>query len=205
MTTHKRLEAPKSFRIRAENVPVHGFEVKETLSSAFIDSLLFEPKEQVSWKVLSDTPLFCKIEHEADFLLLKGGGHFSATHPCIRCMEDVEVDVQIDFNTRLLPSDKDPDQELDLDAETFDDAVAFAATDGSETVASYYDDGVIDLTQLLREQLFLELPLYPSCDGPQAKNPKECDAETLGALTVDDASIIEHPFARLKDWKRHDA
>jgi len=205
MTTQKRIEAPKSFRIRAENIPVHGLEVKETLSPAFIDSLLFEPNEQVSWKVISEATVSCKVEHEADFLILRGGGVFHAMHPCVRCVEDVEVDVQIDFNSRLLPSDKDPDQGLDFDAENFDDAVAFAAEDGSETVASYYEDGIIDLTNLLREQLFLELPLYPCCDGPEAKNPKECDAETLETLSADEATIVEHPFARLKDYKRHDA
>lgn len=203
MKTPERIEgAPRSFRIRAENVPVQGIEINETLTQKFVDSLLLEPKEQVSWRVLGDTPFSCKIEHEADMLHLKGGGTFTVVHPCVRCMEDVEMDIPIVFNSRLLPSDQDPDQGLEFDQETFDDAVAQALEDGFENVASYYEDGIIDLSELLREQLFLEFPLYPCCDGPEAKSPKACDQAALDALNMAQATIIEHPFAGLKDFNR---
>lgn len=202
MKTQERIEGtPRSFRIRSENIPAHGIEIKEVLNQSFVDALLLEPEEQVSWSVLSDTPFQCKIEHEADMLHLRGGGTFRAMHPCVRCMQDVEIDVLVDFDSRLLPSDKDPDYGKELDQEAFDDAVAAALEGGDETVVSYYDNGIIDLSDLLREQLFLEFPLYPCCDGPEAKTPKECDPKALEALNMPSATIIEHPFAKLGELK----
>lgn len=202
MKTQERIEGtPRSFRIRAENIPAQGMEIKEILTASFLDTLLVEPQEQVNWTVLSDINFLCKIEHEADMLHLKGGGTFQVMHPCVRCMQDVEIDVPVDFDSRLLPSDKDPDQGKELDQEAFDDAVAAALEGGDETVVSYYDNGIIDLSDLLREQLFLEFPLYPCCDGPEAKTPKECDPVALAALNMPSATIIEHPFAKLAELK----
>jgi uncharacterized metal-binding protein YceD (DUF177 family) len=204
MKNRERIEgAPKSFRIRADNIPAQGLEISEKLNASFVSKLVEEPQSSLGWNCIADMQFACEIEHEADMLMLKGGGDFSVVHPCVRCTEDVEIDVKVDFNARLLPRDQDPDRELELDAETFDDAVAKALEGGDpgESVACYYDDGIIDLSDLLREQLFLEFPLYPSCDCEEAKHPKECDMSVLEAINMPSATIIEHPFARLKEWK----
>lgn len=197
--------APKSFRIRADNIPVGGLDISEDLKSGFITKLIEEPCGTISWKCISDTKLACRLEHEADMLHLKGNAHFRMLYPCVRCMEEVAFEVKITFNARLLPRIKDPDQgQTELEAESFDDVSAFVSSDSNnESVVSYFDDGIIDLSDLLREQLFLEFPQYPNCESAEALNPRECDLSTLESANAQAAAIIEHPFARLKDWKPH--
>lgn len=190
--------APRSFRIRAENVPAQGIEINEQLSAGFVNHLLAEPNNAVSWVSLGDTPFSAHVEHEADMLVLKGGGTFNVLHPCVRCMEDVAFNLKINLHSRLLPQSEDERlEELEFDSETLEV--------DSDNVVSYYKDGIIDLSELLREQLFLEFPLYPSCDSPEAKDPKECDMSALERVNMPSATVIEHPFARLKDFKTKDA
>lgn len=196
--------APKSFRIRADNVPVGGLDISEDLKATFLNKLIEEPNGQISWKCLEDTTLTAQLVHEADMLRLTGNAPFRMVYPCVRCMEDVEFRVEIGFNARLLPRDKDPDQgQLEFEAESFDDMSAHSTEGAGETVASYYDDGIIDLSDMLREQLFLEFPQYPSCSSEEALSPRECDMTVLHTVNAPAATVIEHPFARLKDWKTH--
>lgn len=204
-TNERTVGAPKSFRIRADNIPPQGLEIHEVLDIRLVNKLLEEPKSPLSWTSTSETTFDCQLEHEADMLHLKGGGVFKVMHPCVRCVEDVEFELTVTFNARLFPREQDPDFGRELDAEAFDDAVASALADDEETVASYYDDGIIDLSDLLREQLFLEFPLYPCCDSQEAKNPKECDLTVLQMANMTNANVIEHPFANLKDWKPKNA
>lgn len=196
--------APKSFRIRADNVPVNGVEISEKLDVDFLNRLITEPKGIVSWRCVAGSQLDCQIEHEADMLRLKGGAVFQAVYPCVRCLEDVQFEIAVTFNARLLPRDKDPDAgNLDFETEAFDDVSANYSQGDEESVVSYFDGGIIDLSQLLREQLYLEFPLYPSCSMPEAQGSNECDSSVLESVNAPAANIIEHPFARLKNWKPH--
>jgi uncharacterized metal-binding protein YceD (DUF177 family) len=189
------MKHPKSFRIRAENVPLQGLEIKEKLESSYVSQLIEEPKGLLSWTCEGDVSLVCRLEHEADMLHLRGGGVFNVVHPCVRCTEDVRFQIKVDFNSRLLPRDSSEDDgEIEFDSETFE-------ADSNESVVCYYDDGIIDLSDLLREQLFLEFPLYPSCEDPESQDPKECDMSILVTINMPSANVIEHPFSGLRNWK----
>ena len=194
--------APKSFRIKAENIPVCGVQISENLRAAFISKLIEEPSHPISWKCLSDSSLNCQIEHEAELLRLTGGGSFRMVYPCVKCMQDVEIEVKISFNARLLPKEEDPFKDsVEFEMEAFDGAAYSGSFNANEPEAIYFEKGVIDLTALLREQFFLEFPEYPSCDCAQVIQPKECDLSVLEANEAKIPEIFEHPFAKLKNWK----
>jgi uncharacterized protein len=80
---------------------------------------------------------------------------------CGRCLSPMKVDVPVDFELTLVPSDEYDDEP----GEAGERAKApvggsFAARDAEEEV---YTGKVIDLDPILREQLLLSLPGYPVC------------------------------------------
>jgi uncharacterized protein len=82
---------------------------------------------------------------------------------CGRCLEPLTVPVNAAFEATYLPAAENTgqvDQEVSAD----------------DLTVSYYQDDVIDLGQLIREQLYLALPMKPLCrDDCQGLCP-ECGA-----------------------------
>ena len=69
---------------------------------------------------------------------------------CSRCLEGFQVPVESTFDVQYLPTTAapaDPDREVGE----------------QEPDTAFYQDGVIDLRQLVREQIFLMLPMKPLC------------------------------------------
>jgi uncharacterized protein len=74
--------------------------------------------------------------------------------PCSRCLEPITVAVDVPFDLRYQPHvSSAPGREDERELEEDDFGTAF------------YDDGQIDLGQLMREQFYLALPMKPLCDA----------------------------------------
>ena len=70
--------------------------------------------------------------------------------PCSRCLEPFRLPVDAEIDLRYLPaSELSSDDEREIAEEDVD--------------ISYYRDDQIDLTELLREQFYLALPMKPLC------------------------------------------
>jgi uncharacterized protein len=69
---------------------------------------------------------------------------------CSRCLEGFLVPVDATFDLTYLPAAVEP-------------AAAEQEVAEDDLGTSYYRDGVIDLADLVREQLFLALPMKPLC------------------------------------------
>jgi uncharacterized protein len=83
------------------------------------------------------------------------------TVPCGRCLAPVPVDVPVDFELTLVPSDEYADEShADHDRGRGPIGGSFASDDAEEEV---YTGKVIDLDPILREQVLLALPSYPVC------------------------------------------
>lgn len=83
------------------------------------------------------------------------------TVACGRCLQPVPVDVPVDFELTLVPSDEYEDEPRgEKDDATGKVAGSFEPAQAEEEI---YTGKVIDLDPLLREQLVLALPGYPVC------------------------------------------
>ncbi len=99
------------------------------------------------------TPVVVSAEARKDAGKVRLAGHLSTTLECAcsRCLEPLPVAVDSPFDLFFLP------------------APGTAAGGGEEEVSdddlgvSYYKDDVIDLGEVVREQLFLALPMKPLC------------------------------------------
>jgi uncharacterized protein len=76
---------------------------------------------------------------------------------CSRCLEPFEVPVALDLDLLFLPATANASGRRDDDEEG-GDAIA-----DDDLGVSYYRDDVLDLSEIIREQFYLALPMKPLC------------------------------------------
>lgn len=96
---------------------------------------------------------------------------------CSRCLEPFETPVDAAFDLRYQPRNQ---AAAEVEREVQEDDFA----------ASFYDDEVIDLGQMMREQFYLALPMKPLCtDGCRGLCP-QCGT-----------NLNKAPCACARDWE----
>jgi uncharacterized protein len=102
-----------------------------------------------------------KLEKVERRVLVKAHGKAELQVPCGRCLQPVALDVPVDFELTLVPSDEYVDEPRgEKDAGAVRVAGSFEPGQVEEEV---YSGKVVDLDPILREQLLLALPGYPVC------------------------------------------
>jgi uncharacterized protein len=112
----------------------------------------FGPEDD--YRLVSPVHLALDLHKDRNKLRLKGRLHTVIELACSRCLEAFPVPVDGVIDVLYLPSESGPahGDEHELRDEDFG------------TV--YYDDGVINLADLVREQVYLAMPMKPLCqDG----------------------------------------
>src|SRR5688572_11241387 len=108
------------------------------------------PDDSDAYRVVAPVHLAFEIHKDKDRFRLVGMVTAELELSCGRCLEPYRLSVSAPFDLRYLPAtaaSTEPEQEVeDADLET-----------------SYYRDEQIDLTELLREQFYLVLPMKPLC------------------------------------------
>lgn len=115
-----------------------------------------------------------RSDHE---VRLQGRINARAEIDCDRCLKQVVVPVETDFDVTYVP------------------AADYVETEAAELQAedmglSVYEDGAIDLDELVREQVLLALPtralcgedckgLCPVCGANRNENPCECESKEI--------------------------
>ena len=106
--------------------------------------------ERDVYHVVSPVELAFEIHKDKDTFRLVGTVGAELELACSRCLEPFRFPVTTAFDLRYLPASAvstEPEREVaDEDLET-----------------SYYRDDCIDLSELLREQFYLALPMKPLC------------------------------------------
>jgi uncharacterized protein len=128
-----------------------------------------------------------RIERSGEDFLLRGTLRGSFSMNCVRCLEPTEVPIEVTLAVVFVER---PEGERD-------DAAAPETDDEADTVS--FADGVIDLAQEIREEIFLSVPMSPRCEpeclgicahcgGNRDRNPCDCEERARAA---------ESPFAAL--------
>ncbi len=91
-------------------------------------------------------------------ILVRGSLSTTVSYPCDRCLEGIRHPLQLTFDLSYLPEDASPkEDEREVGA-------------GEIDLAFYQDDG-LNLADLLREQILLDLPMRRVCDPDCGKGP----------------------------------
>jgi uncharacterized metal-binding protein YceD (DUF177 family) len=169
-------------------------EVKERLPATWVGTLV-DDKQEIHWSAGGDADVDLTLEREAAFVRMQGAARFALVHPCVRCgQRDVPFDVPLSVDLRLIeraPVAAAHDVAADYSAhDDGDDHAGSPLGDAADLedldVASYSGDAVA-VDQVLREQLFLELPAHPHCQSPGA-----CLRETCGLQEQQATLAAEH-------------
>jgi uncharacterized protein len=120
------------------------------------------------------------------------------TVPCGRCLTPVTVDVPVDFELTLVPSDEYVDEpHREKEAKNGKPA----SFDPGEAEEDVYSGKEIDLDPILREQLLLALPHYPVCKDDCKGLCPVCGANLNDRECGCDRHVPDPRWAGLKNVK----
>lgn len=176
-------------RIRADHIKAEGVRIEEILPQAFVSELLEEPKRHTSWQALTDLKIDALLKPEGNLFRLQGTMQVTLSYPCVRCAEDVLMQPMLPLDIKFMAGEEPVLEE----SEAFELESALAQDSlGDEDACVYFQHGIIDLVAFLREQLFLELPIYPSCENSTAAVRSSCHFEPVLVGPTPDA-VWEDP------------
>jgi uncharacterized protein len=133
-----------------------------------------------------------RLESAGESFLLRGELNGALRMPCGRCLEEAQVPLEVPITVTYAEADG-KHADLAEDDEQDDADVLF------------YEDGVIDLSNELRDEILLALPIAPVCQEACAgicpvcggnRNNVPCDCEEKQRLAAS-------KFAALQDLKKN--
>lgn len=129
-----------------------------------------------------------KAEHRAE---AQGTLRTAVRLTCDRCLTEYDFSVAVEFHLLLeVPEDEDDWSVKDLD-------------NGAELELMEVDEPAADLMEILRQQLFLSLPVKqlcsPDCQGLCPSCGANLNSQSCACATETDST----PFAALAAWKQN--
>jgi len=139
-----------------------------------------------AYRIVAPVGLAFEIHKDKDKFRLVGTVATELELACSRCLDPFRLPVAAPFDLRYLPaSDVSSDPEREVDDEDLE--------------TSYYENGAIDLNELLREQFYLALPMKPLCRDDCRGLCAQCGTN-LNTGACDCAPVWEDPrLAPLKN------
>lgn len=111
------------------------------------------PIDRTELRLIAELRLSGRLDHAADASFhLRGSIAAPVELECVRCLEPFRLDVGEALDLMFLPPSANvgpEDEERELKEE--------------DLTVSFYQDDAIDLSLLIREQLYLALPMNPIC------------------------------------------
>jgi uncharacterized protein len=142
-----------------------------------------------TYQVAAPVELAFDIHKDKDKFRLVGRVRTELELTCSRCVEPYRFPVDAEFDQRYLPA-SEASAKADTEVEE----------DDLET--SYYENDQIDLSELMREQFYLALPMKPLCREDCKGLCAQCGTN-LNTGTCDCAPVWEDPrLAALKQLKQ---
>lgn len=124
----------------------------------------FEPAEVAApddvFRVTGPVALVMTVRKDDDLYHLAGRIRVPLELACSRCLEPFAFPVDVPFDLRYLPQHLNTGGAGEPDEDEDDDAGA-VEVGGDDLTTAFYRDDQIDLLHLVREQLYLTLPMKP--------------------------------------------
>ncbi len=147
---------------------IEDYELGENVP--WVKDLLVELEEQLDAedeRPAGDIALKLQITRKTnnflgDHLIVHGDVNTHFHQPCGRCLAPVAVHLEVPFNAAFLHDSK---EKLPEYAEA---TTVFA--DNQEMELYFFHKGMADLKEAIHEQIFIEVPPFPRCEG-ECKNP----------------------------------
>jgi uncharacterized protein len=176
-----------AMKIPLDQIGPEGFDLDTGLARAWLEDTLREAR--APFEPHGDGKLVVRLDRMGDVVHVRGKLGISLAAPCGRCLERLVYDLNLPIEVAMFPHGHEP--EAGEDGELDDDDLGVTTYDAKE----------IDLTNIVRDEIFLEMPVNPVC-GPE---PKDCaNQAAVAALKTPEVEIKpkEDPrWAALKNIK----
>jgi uncharacterized protein len=163
-------------QIAVSKIPPEGMDVSAELDP---EAIHVGASGSESFVLQSGGRLSCHVERQDDETVhVKGRFQARVSLDCGRCLEPFQLRLEHDLDQFYLPhraDDAGPEDEEELS--------------GRDLVVAYYREGQVDLGEMIREQIFLSIPMKrvcrddclgicPSCGLNRNMTQCECRAES---------------------------
>ena len=191
---HKDLS---SFTLLTSEINAIGLSFSKEIKAESLNCLLKEENSDFCWHTNSSSlPVFFIKEESEQSYVLEIKARFNLLCSCVRCLKNIEHELNLDFKIRLLDKEKILDESDDLSCEIFFADTNLASSYENEMPVSYFSKDRIDLALILREQIFLELPDYPACGNRFALNKSKCQLDFIN-ISDNETLNFNNPFFKL--------
>lgn len=186
-------------RIPVDEIREPALRVKESLPASWLSDLLADPADE-PWRAAADAQIDLRLVRDAQTVRVRGQSIAQFSHVCVRCLETIPFDLELDIDLRLVARN-DPD--LSEDDLAFESGIKdwldgnAEGIDLHEADEVHFDGRVVDLGAVLREQYFLELPTHPVCESPGAKPGGPCVVDREGTLAEEQSRWVDPRWAGL--------
>jgi uncharacterized protein len=168
------LSAPTQLRLTVSQIPPSGLDL-----SCPLDAELIHLDGSEGFELAAGGCLTCRVERgEDETVHVQGQLHATLSFECGRCLGAVSLGIEQGLDLFCLP------HEDGLRSEEDEEEIS-----NRDLVVAYYDEGQLDLAELVREQLLLDVPmkrlchegckgLCPACGAN--RNVQSCDCREKG-------------------------
>ncbi len=169
-------------RVNVNTIGPDGFDFDEPIEQTWLEAALgsdspFRPTRAGHLKVHL-------ARRRSDVVRARGSLTVEVEADCSRCLFPVPTTLELELDVILFPQGREP--KAGADGELGEEDIG---------VATYRDD-VIDLHDMVRDEIFLEMPMTPTC---KHADPRDCVhfVNNLGARTSDVQFGDEHEEAKI--------
>jgi uncharacterized protein len=187
-------------RVSIDEIKEPGLRRSWDLPREEIDRIVAD--DPAGWRAHGPAHVDAKLDKIERRVRLEAHARAQLDVPCGRCLVPVTVELPVDFELTLVPSDEyeDEGEEGDPRRER-GSAPRGGSFDPQEAEEEVYAGKVIDLDPLLREQLLLALPGYPVCREACKGLCPVCGANLNERECGCDRKVPDPRWAGLKDIK----
>ena len=159
-------------KIHVADIKSEGLEKSFLLSRDELEGVLDDPKGEISGAE-GGLSVEARLDRLDETIFVKGEIVANVGFICVRCTAEKVVRLDVDLNAVLMPRPGAEGHPFDDD----EDGVELSAEDLDVT---FYGGTEIDLKDIVREAIYLNMPDYPTCGA----EPKDCTDWEANIATV---------------------
>lgn len=169
--------------IRLHQIPAEGLDINLELDSTVMSELLGDDREVAPG---GSTKLHARLLLVDDVVHVRGHLEAQLATDCGRCTESITLLVSPKFEFACFPEGSEP--AADPDGEVSE----------SDMEITTYRDDQLELGQVIRDEIFLNLPMYPDCSVSVTGRCADYDNKL-----VNDAAEEGQPGGKLFEALKH--
>lgn len=178
-----------SLKFEVEEIGDSPLPIVEQLDVDAVTEWLADPADD-PWRGSSPgAELDLKLRRESSLVRLCGAVRAHLEHTCGRCAKDSEFVIELDLDLHLAKGIETLQSEVEMESEDM--------TDDTDLV--FFDGKTIAVDDIVREQIFLETPMHPTCGGDKSVLDDSCELDP--AHTGGDREWQDPRWAALADLK----